>query len=220
MGSGKGNPERWVAVVKPGRVIFELSYPDRGHRPAAMDRAIQKLPVKARSSSPERTVSMADKAITDQSDVELDEPSPRQARAVQPPVPARHRPAREHRPHQAGEAQRGANQNRAASSVSSPRSHAGWLKPKKPQRRRRPNERKVREGIVVSEWDGQDRRRRGDRRVASPPVQQDRAAAQDAVYVHDEDNTLNVGDRVRISETRPLSKKKRWRLLEIVERAR
>jgi hypothetical protein len=28
MGSGKGNPERWVAVVKPGRVLFELSYPD------------------------------------------------------------------------------------------------------------------------------------------------------------------------------------------------
>jgi small subunit ribosomal protein S17 len=39
-------------------------------------------------------------------------------------------------------------------------------------------------------------------------------------YVHDEENTLNEGDRVRIAETRPLSKKKRWRLLEIVERAR
>ncbi len=39
-------------------------------------------------------------------------------------------------------------------------------------------------------------------------------------YVHDEENTLNVGDRVRIIETRPLSKLKRWRLLEILERAR
>src|SRR5712672_3752054 len=29
MGSGKGNPERWVAVVKPGRIMFELSYPDK-----------------------------------------------------------------------------------------------------------------------------------------------------------------------------------------------
>jgi large subunit ribosomal protein L16 len=29
MGSGKGNPERWVAVVKPGRILFELSYPTR-----------------------------------------------------------------------------------------------------------------------------------------------------------------------------------------------
>ncbi len=39
-------------------------------------------------------------------------------------------------------------------------------------------------------------------------------------YAHDEENTLNEGDRVRIVETRPLSAKKRWRLLEILERAR
>ena len=48
MGSGKGNPERWVAVVKPGRVVFELSYPDEAVARQAMSRAIQKLPVKAR----------------------------------------------------------------------------------------------------------------------------------------------------------------------------
>ena len=48
MGSGKGNPERWVAVVKPGRVLFELSYNDPAIARAAIDRAIQKLPIKAR----------------------------------------------------------------------------------------------------------------------------------------------------------------------------
>ena len=48
MGSGKGNPERWVAVVKPGRVLFELSYPNPEIAKSALDRAIQKLPVKAR----------------------------------------------------------------------------------------------------------------------------------------------------------------------------
>ena len=48
MGSGKGNPEYWVAVVKPGRVLFELSYPDEAVAKAAMERAIQKLPIKAR----------------------------------------------------------------------------------------------------------------------------------------------------------------------------
>ena len=48
MGSGKGNPEHWVAVVKPGRVVFELSYPDETIARQAMARAIQKLPVKAR----------------------------------------------------------------------------------------------------------------------------------------------------------------------------
>jgi len=48
MGSGKGNPERWVAVVKPGRVLFELSYPNHDVAKAALERAIQKLPIKAR----------------------------------------------------------------------------------------------------------------------------------------------------------------------------
>ena len=37
---------------------------------------------------------------------------------------------------------------------------------------------------------------------------------------HDEENTCNVGDTVKISETRPLSKNKRWRLIEIIERAK
>jgi small subunit ribosomal protein S17 len=38
--------------------------------------------------------------------------------------------------------------------------------------------------------------------------------------VHDEKNEANEGDTVRISETRPLSKNKRWRLVEIIERAK
>ena len=37
---------------------------------------------------------------------------------------------------------------------------------------------------------------------------------------HDEDNTCKIGDRVRVMETRPLSKDKRWRLVEIIERAK
>ena len=48
MGSGKGNPEHWVAVVRPGRVLFELSYPNQTVAREALDRAIQKLPIKAR----------------------------------------------------------------------------------------------------------------------------------------------------------------------------
>ena len=38
------------------------------------------------------------------------------------------------------------------------------------------------------------------------------------LYAHDEKNEATVGDRVRIEETRPLSKTKRWRLIEVVER--
>ena len=79
--------------------------------------------------------------------------------------------------------------------------------------------RKVREGIVTSSG--------MDKTVTVSFVQQVRHRAYDKavrrtkrLYVHDEENTLNVGDRVRVAETRPLSKNKRWRLLEILERAR
>ncbi len=48
MGSGKGNVEAWVAVVRPGRILFELSYPDDEVAREAIDRAIQKLPIRAR----------------------------------------------------------------------------------------------------------------------------------------------------------------------------
>ena len=39
-------------------------------------------------------------------------------------------------------------------------------------------------------------------------------------YAHDEENSCGIGDTVRIMETRPLSKSKRWRLVEIIERAK
>ena len=48
MGSGKGNVEAWVAVVRPGRVLFELSYPEEDVAREAIDRVIQKLPIRAR----------------------------------------------------------------------------------------------------------------------------------------------------------------------------
>ncbi len=54
---------------------------------------------------------------------------------------------------------------------------------------------------------------------AAPPVQEDRPATHQ-FKVHDEKNECGVGDLVRIAETRPISKEKRWRVLEIVEKAR
>ncbi len=83
----------------------------------------------------------------------------------------------------------------------------------------RPNPRKVREGVVVS--DKMDRtavvsitnRKRHPRYGKT-------VARTSKLFVHDETNDLNIGDRVRIVETRPVSKNKRWRVLEIVERAR
>src|SRR5207237_7899937 len=48
MGSGKGNPEFWVAVVKPGRVMFELAGVSPELAREALERAIQKLPIRAK----------------------------------------------------------------------------------------------------------------------------------------------------------------------------
>src|SRR5690606_10602653 len=48
MGSGKGNPEFWVAVVKPGRIMFELGGVREDVATEALTRAIHKLPIKCR----------------------------------------------------------------------------------------------------------------------------------------------------------------------------
>ena len=48
MGKGKGNPEYWVAVVKPGRILFELDFPQREDAVRALQLAAQKLPIKAK----------------------------------------------------------------------------------------------------------------------------------------------------------------------------
>lgn len=48
MGSGKGNPEYWVAVVKPGRILFEMTGVERDVAVTALKLAAQKLPIKVR----------------------------------------------------------------------------------------------------------------------------------------------------------------------------
>ena len=48
MGKGKGNPEYWVAVVKPGRVLFEIEYPEREVAIQALKLAAQKLTIKVK----------------------------------------------------------------------------------------------------------------------------------------------------------------------------
>src|ERR671930_164131 len=48
MGSGKGSPEHWIANVKPGRVMFELSFPNETVAREALRRAMHKLPMKCR----------------------------------------------------------------------------------------------------------------------------------------------------------------------------
>ncbi|MDD3237072.1 MAG: 50S ribosomal protein L16 [Candidatus Gastranaerophilales bacterium] len=48
MGKGKGAPEYWVAVVKPGRIMFELEYSERDVAVNALELAAQKLPIKVK----------------------------------------------------------------------------------------------------------------------------------------------------------------------------
>jgi small subunit ribosomal protein S17 len=83
----------------------------------------------------------------------------------------------------------------------------------------RANARKVREGIVDStKMDKTIVVRIVDR--VRHPLYGKTLQRTKRLYVHDEQNDAREGDRVRIQETRPLSKTKRWRLVEIVERAR
>ena len=83
----------------------------------------------------------------------------------------------------------------------------------------RPNRRKVREGLVVSAKMDKTvvvavSSRVRDRRYGKT-LERTRK-----LYAHDEANEAKEGDRVRIAETRPLSHLKRWRLVEVLERAR
>jgi small subunit ribosomal protein S17 len=80
-------------------------------------------------------------------------------------------------------------------------------------------QRKVREGIVFSD--------KMDNTIVVAVIERVRhpkygktVQRTKKLYVHDENNDAKVGDRVRVAETRPLSKLKRWRLVEILERAR
>ena len=79
--------------------------------------------------------------------------------------------------------------------------------------------RKVREGIVISNKMEKTAVVAVTDRVRHPRYNKTMQRTT-KLYVHDEANDLNVGDLVRVQETRPLSKKKRWRLVEVLERAR
>lgn len=81
------------------------------------------------------------------------------------------------------------------------------------------NTRKERQGVVVS--DAQDKTIvvRVERRTTHP-LYGKTVTRSKKYHVHDESNEAGVGDTVRIQETRPISKLKRWRLAGIVERAK
>jgi small subunit ribosomal protein S17 len=79
--------------------------------------------------------------------------------------------------------------------------------------------RKERQGVVVSDVQDKTIVVRVDRRTTHPLYGKSLRVSK-KYHVHDEANEANVGDTVRIVETRPYSKLKRWRLSEVIERAK
>ena len=81
------------------------------------------------------------------------------------------------------------------------------------------NNRKVRQGVVVS--DANDKTIVVQIAERKPhPIYGKMMTSTKKLHAHDENNEAHVGDTVSVMETRPLSKMKRWRLVEIVEKAK
>ena len=81
------------------------------------------------------------------------------------------------------------------------------------------NNRKIRTGIVVSDKADKTITVNVQRQVVHPKYEKIIRSSK-KYKAHDEKNESHIGDTVRIMETRPLSKTKRWRLVEIVEKAK
>ena len=81
------------------------------------------------------------------------------------------------------------------------------------------NARKVREGVVVSNKMNKTIVISIVERVRHPRYSKFVARTK-KLYAHDETNDAKIGDRVSVMETRPMSKQKRWRLIEVLERAK
>ena len=81
------------------------------------------------------------------------------------------------------------------------------------------NNRKVREGVVVSDKMEKSIVVLVERKMKHP-IYGKFLKRSTKFMAHDENNDCHIGDRVRIMETRPLSKNKCWRLVEIIERAK
>lgn len=79
--------------------------------------------------------------------------------------------------------------------------------------------RKVREGVVVSNKMDKTAVIAVVERVRHPKYNKFVLQTK-RLYAHDETNDVNIGDRVRLMETRPLSKNKRWRVTDVLERAK
>ena len=158
--------------------------------------------------------------------------------AVQPALPARDRAARQPDADQAGPPRRRADPDDPARPRPRGRGHGRGLEhvavapaASAPKRRTEREEQQSDEhdraqraedahGRGGVRQDGQDRARPDRPQGPAPRSTRRRSRTSSKLAAHDETNDAHIGDTVRVMETRPLSKSKRWRVVEIVEQAK
>jgi small subunit ribosomal protein S17 len=137
-------------------------------------------------------------------------PEPEEEAAPEPEAPAKKERSRRHVP-------RSERRQRTKPAREKPATRKPIARTEKPASE--PGRRQERRGVVVSD--------KGDKTIVvkvdvikSHPRYKKVVRRSVKFHAHDEQNTAGIGDTVRIVETRPLSKQKRWRLAEVVEKAR
>ena len=254
MGSGKGNPEHWVAVVASRQDPLRARRRGRGARPLRpWTVAIQKLPMKARVIArpglglqcggaglmrPPAELRELDDAELDDKLVEARKElfnlrfqaatgQVRQLTRVGRQV--RREIARMLTVQRAHEIELAESEEAVAGRAHGRRSSDGREQRTAPVPRtacrlmtsnRRRQQAQGPRGHRRREPHGQDGGRRRRRARPPPPSTAKTVQRTRRLYVHDEKNEATTGDRVRVAETRPFSKLKRWRLVEVLERAR
>ena len=165
----------------------------------------------------ESTDDSADDASAPAQDDETDWKTRRRLERSRSPVEAR--------PQRSPEERQGERQQRRRAGAVTRRRHRQSRRAKKgepragtPPAERRPNPTKVRQGVVVSD--------RADKTITvridiarRHPAYEKIVRRSRTLHAHDEGNEAGQGDVVRVIETRPISRSKRWRLLEVVEKA-
>jgi len=212
--------EAVVEATEPGAVEPEAVEPEAVEPEAVASEADELEAVETEAVEPEAAVSEAvEPEAVEQEAVEAAETSAAEAPAAEPQVTAAPEP-------EPAPAKARKNKKRLARPLrhthSKPaREQADERKPitREPKQESAPGRRQERRGVVVSD--------KGDKSIVVK-VEMIRAhrkykkvvRTSSRLHAHDEQNSAGLGDVVRIVETRPLSKTKRWRLAEIVEKAK
>jgi small subunit ribosomal protein S17 len=166
------------------------------------------------ADEPEAAPEPEPEAATEEPEAAAEEPEPA-AEPAAPAAPAAPRKTRAER--RASAEKRAAAKARARAAAAKPDERKPIVRQPKPERER--GKQKVRQGVVVSSAMDKTIVVRVDT-TRPHPAYKKVVRRSKKFHAHDEQNAASVGDLVRIAETRPLSKTKSWRLVEILEAAK